>query len=392
MRDSLEWRSAAGEALARGGASVATVVDVVGSAFRHEGARLFIRSGDSWEGNISGGCLEPDVAARAQDLAEAGRGETRRYDLAEEDMWGLGLGCGGQVEVLVEPLPGALYRTMLSAPRGGVAVRPLPLEAGPLPGPGEVGPVWWWEAPDGPLRIVDTNAPGDAAEVRVRGSAAGPAPPELARRAAARYASGESGSEVVRVEGGERRYFFDVVRPPRRLVVCGAGHDSAPLVDLAATAGFTVTVIDPRHGYLTSDRFPRAARRILAEPAEGLRRLDLAPEDAIIVKNHHKARDRAALAAALATPAGYVGQLGPRGRTLKMLEEAGIAFGEVQGRLHAPVGLDIGGESPEQIAVSAVAELLAWANGRAGGPLRAAEGPIHGSRPSGAGRGSGSPS
>lgn len=381
MRDSREWRAAAEEALSWGKAAVATVVDVRGSAFRHEGARVFVRSAEEWRGSISGGCLEPEVALRGEELARAGaaggpHGETRRYDLAEEDMWGLGLGCGGEVEVLIERLPRALYRRMLAAPMGGVAIRPLAPEPGPLPDPRAVGPSWWWPAPDGPLFAIPADADEEA-----DGTAPSPTvawAEELLRRARARWRSGESGLERLPSPEGERRFFFDVVRPPRRLVVVGAGHDSRPLVELAAQAGFAVAVVDPRRALLTRERFPSADAFHVGEPDAVLPGLGLRPEDAIVVKNHHKARDRKSLAAALGTEAGYVGQLGPRARTLGMLEELGLSPDSFGGRLRAPVGLDLGGETPEQIAVSVVAELLVWANGRTGQELRRLEGPIHG--------------
>lgn len=399
MRDSREWREAAEEALGWESPAVATVVDVLGSAFRHEGARVFVRSADAWLGSISGGCLEPDVAARGEELARTGqagglRGETRRYDLAEEDMWGLGLGCGGEVEVLIEPMPRALYRRMLGAPEGGVAIRPLPPEPGPLPDPRTAGPTYWWAAPDGPLVPLAPDGSdgaaggesgghggelgagdGNGGEARAEDAAL---KTELARRASARYRSGESGLERLSVQGGSRRFFFDVVRPPRRLAVVGAGHDSRPLVALAAAAGFAVAVVDPRRALLTRERFPSADAFHAGEPEEVLPELGLGPEDAVVVKNHHKARDRRALSAALASRAGYVGQLGPRSRTLAMLDEMGLAPEAFGDRLRSPVGLDLGGETPDQIAVSIVAELLMWANGRTGRELRTLPGPIHG--------------
>lgn len=363
MRDSSLWRADAEQALARPGTVVAVVVDVRGSAFRREGARLFVWPDGSWSGNISGGCLEPDVAMIAEEVRRSGRARTRRYDLAEDEMWGLGLGCGGDVEVLLEPFRPEVYRRMLDAPAGGVRVRPLP-EAEEGDG---VPEEFWWAPP------ADGEGTDPAADVAAE-AAAGDLPPDLARVAAARYRRGLPGTETT-ADG--RRVFFDVILPPRRLVVCGAGHDSAPLVDLAAAAGFSVIVVDPRPAYANADRFPRATRIERAEAPEVLPQLGLGPRDAVVVKHHHLRRDQAALAAALRTRAGYVGQLGPRSRTEAMLAEVGAPLPDQDARLRAPVGLDLGAESPEQLAVSIVGELLAWANGHPAGFLRERRGPIH---------------
>ncbi|MBE3589799.1 MAG: XdhC family protein [Firmicutes bacterium] len=363
MRESTLWRADAERALARPGTVVAVVVDVRGSAFRREGARLFVWPEGDWAGNISGGCLEPDVAMLAEEVRRSGRALTRRYNLAEDEMWGLGLGCGGDVEVLIEPFRAEMYRLMLSAPEGGVRVRLLPED-----GAGGADGAHGGSGPDG-----RSGAGGAPDEAWWTPADAGGLPAELARAAAARYRRGLPGTE----RAGGRRVFFDVVLPPRRLVVCGAGHDSLPLVDLAAAAGFSVIVVDPRPAYAHAGRFPRAAAIECGEAAEVLPRLGLGPRDAVVIQHHHKRRDQDALAAALRTRVGYIGQLGPRSRTQEMLAAIGGPPPEREPRLRSPVGLDLGAESPEQLAVSIVGELLAWANGHPAGFLRDRRGPIH---------------
>jgi xanthine dehydrogenase accessory factor len=173
--------------------------------------------------------------------------------------------------------------------------------------------------------------------------------------------------------GGEAQVFVDVNLPPFELMIFGAGHDAVPLAKFAVQSGFKTTVVDSRPAYATEERFP-GARIILADAGSWEERVIIGRRTFVIVMNHHLERDRAAIRFVLNSPAPYVGVLGPRSRCQRMLEalkKEGVTFGEDQlARMYNPVGLDIGAETPEEVAISILSEVLAIRNGHAGGFLR----------------------
>lgn len=202
---------------------------------------------------------------------------------------------------------------------------------------------------------------------------------EARRRLAARHP--RSGTVETDLPGGGRAtLFFDVQAPPPELILFGAGDDAVPLAALASRLGFRVRVVDPREAYATPERFP-GAELVLAAPGELEGRLALGARSYAVVMNHHLERDRACVRFALASEAAYVGLLGPRARAERILGDL-RAEGfepppEALARLHAPVGLDVGAEGPEEVAVSILAEVLAVRNGHGGGFLSGRAGPIH---------------
>jgi xanthine/CO dehydrogenase XdhC/CoxF family maturation factor len=173
--------------------------------------------------------------------------------------------------------------------------------------------------------------------------------------------------------GGQAQVFVDVNLPPFELMIFGAGHDAIPVAKFAVELGFRTTVVDPRPAYATEERFP-GARIILADVGSWEERVIIGRRTFVIVMNHHLERDRAAICFALNSPAPYVGVLGPRSRRQRMLEaleKEGVTFREEQlARMYNPIGLDIGAETPEEVAISILSEVLAFRNGHAGGFLR----------------------
>lgn len=174
-------------------------------------------------------------------------------------------------------------------------------------------------------------------------------------------------------EGIQVQVFFDVNLPPFELMIFGAGHDAVPVARFAGELGFRTTVVDPRPAYNTEERFP-GCRLILADRHLWEEKVTIGRRTFVLVMNHHLERDRAAIRFALNSPAPYVGVLGPksrRERLLAALEKEGVSFGEEQlARMYNPVGLDIGAETPEEVAVSILAEMLAFRSGHTGGFLR----------------------
>jgi len=341
--------SAAGQKLA-----VATVVHIEGSAYRRPGAKLLIEGEGTMRGGVSGGCLEADVQAIALDAMQQGQACSRRYQTgADEDtVWGLGLGCEGTVEVFVQPVAPGMVDTWRAIARL-------------LDG----------DEPFAVVTVLDGPAVGRLAVVAGGRLAAGGVGNEaldgiLVRRASSLVSTQSSALEPLE----STRVFIEVLVPPPWLTVFGAGDDAMPLVRLAAAIGFRVAVVDHRAAFVTPERFPDAHRRVIRRAAEALEGIPVDSTTAAVVMTHALEHDRSWVRALLATPVAYIGVLGPRSRVARILESAGEA-GET--RIFGPVGLDIGAEGPEQIAVSVLAEILAVRGHRAPRHLRERDVAIH---------------
>ena len=349
-------------AAAREPMALATIVGVRGSTYRRQGARLLLTRSQQMVGNISGGCLEGDVMVVADEVMTSGQARLVTYDLTADDdvVWGLGLGCNGAVDIFVEPVdPSAeiftLYRKAIAEERALAAVTVLS-------GAGRRLAVWADGARIGTL--------GDAT-MDDRAARAGTA------------AIQEGASRIFSLPGsaGAVQAFVEVLRPPIRLVVCGAGHDAVPVVQLAAQMGWRVVVVDSRERFLTRDRFPGARQFIKADPTSAPDRVPMDDRTYVVIMTHDYLHDRDLLRGFLRTGAGYLGMLGPRIRTEKILDELrrdGVTMSDRdRGRIFGPLGLDIGGETPEEIALAIVGEIQAVESGRRGGFLRERKGPIH---------------
>ena len=306
-------------------AAVATVVRVEGSSYRRAGAKFLVEDDGATAGSISGGCLEADVHEVALDVIRTGVPRLLRYETGGDDssVFGLGLGCGGTVAILVQPAtsPEALEakREIVELLRGDRAFS------------------------------VATAVTGEAAgRMSVRVSALGP----------------EEDPDT----------FLERFEPPPHLLVFGAGDDAVPLCAYAADAGFRVTVLDHRPATVTAARFPGAFRLVARRSEEGLDGLPVGPRSLAVVKTHSFAHDREWVKRLLGVGVPYVGLLGPKARGTKLLSEIGAAD---DGRVFTPVGLDLGAEGPEQVAISIVAELLAVHASKRPWSLRGNEGAIH---------------
>lgn len=363
-------------------AVLATVVEIGGSTYRRPGARMLVDGvGNRW-GTLSGGCLEGEVARQALDVLATGRPRLLPFDLSDDDLiLGFGTGCNGAVHVLLEPVPPGrasdpidLLGACFAARRQGVLATVV--EAGSA-----------LEAcPGDRLLLLDDGA--------VRGGLAAASPlyrPVLAAAChdleAARSQARRARWEVRRYHVGDARaaVLFEAVRPPVRLVVFGEGHDVPPVVALARQMGWQPTVVGRKPADVLAARFPDAAGwTFLMHPAEVLDHVALDAWTAALVMNHTYVRDRDLVRVLLRTDVPYVGVLGPRERTERMVGElhaAGEPLAEAQlARLFGPVGLDLGTEAPEEIALAAVAEIQAVLHGRPGGSLRVRTEPIHGAR------------
>ncbi|GGJ80767.1 xanthine dehydrogenase [Deinococcus aquiradiocola] len=346
-------------------AAIATVVRVRGSAYRREGTRMLVLDDGAQVCMLSGGCLEGEVVEAALGIIASGTPEIVHYDLSEDATWGLGLGCGGSVDVRLERVErDPVTLAWLDALRSGdAAALCVPIHGG------------------GRFLLREHPGHGETGESEtLLGQLDDPALHAFAVTAArARLHTRDPRAATVAAPDGQE-VFIDVNAPAPELVIYGAGHDAIPLSAQAVTLGYRVTVVDPRDAYLTRGRFPGAALSPLA-PEDLHGNLVLTPRTQAIIMNHHLDRDRVCLWHALNSAAPFIGMLGPRSRyhqlTDALAQEGLHATPEQLARVHSPVGLSVGAEAPEEVALSILGELMAWRRGAAGQPLNGHEGPIH---------------
>ncbi|GGE46325.1 hypothetical protein GCM10007421_20650 [Halopseudomonas oceani] len=347
-------------------AVLATVVKVEGSAYRRPGARMLINALGQTEGTVSGGCLETEVARTARWLTERGPA-LRSYSTAEEDEDGdaavrFGLGCNGTVHLLFERVDSVACQLLLDGCRaltdGTVGL--------------SVATVVSASQPDllGQRLLLTAD---DQLQGSLPDAWSAPLLPLLRQARSARRAA----LHCFRQPGGAVEVLIEHLRPARRLVIFGGGHDAQPLVRMAKLQGLHVTVIDSRAHFARRSRFPEADAVLLGQLDNSFALKDLLADAAVVVMTHSLQQDAWWLAQALASSACYIGQLGPRERTERLL--AGMAQASLPGveRLHYPVGLDLGGDTPESVALAILGEMTAVLNGRVGGMLQQRQSAIH---------------
>ena len=337
-------------------AVLATVVDLKGSGYRLPGSRMLIKANGDAIGTVSGGCLEADVMERAKRVLSTGRAEVFTYDTTthEDSVFSLNMGCRGVLRILMEAVDAdseaiTTIRRVYDDRKptcGAVVIRS---EVDSLPIGHRVA--CDIEVPELPTLSPDLRT----------------------------FADSRSNYETVvyDVEGRIVEVAFERIQPPVQLYIFGAGADAVPLAEVAHGLGWEVNVCDHRPAFLTNERFPKCDALV------GLDR-DVEPEwdvdglTAIVLMNHNYDRDKAMLPGALESKAFYVGALGPKKRTQQMLDELGEVFTDDQlVRLRSPAGLDIGGDTPETIAISIAAEIQSVLKHRTGGPLRDRNAPIY---------------
>jgi xanthine/CO dehydrogenase XdhC/CoxF family maturation factor len=357
--------------------ALATVVSVEGSSYRRPGARMLVCEGGASTGTISAGCLESDVVEHAKRVIRAGVAKLVEYDTAsttDEMAWGLGLGCNGVVRVLVEPLAhGSPYVEALRRSCEG-----------------------WGDAPVS-VATVYQHAPSAPAASRIEVGArlfvdeGGETGREKLSDEAASLIEGDlrssprGGARVYEVAGGDLKVFVETLSPPVPLVIFGAGHDALPVVELARGLGWQTEVVDPQARPASLPRFAAADRVTLSRPEDVGAHVNITARTLALLMSHNYSHDLELLKFLLASPARYIGVMGPRKRTERMLSElaagdGAFSLGEAdRARLHSPAGLDIGANAPAEIALSIIAEMRAVLDERRGGRLRERRGSIHGS-------------
>ncbi|MBB2899320.1 xanthine dehydrogenase accessory factor [Kineococcus radiotolerans] len=346
--------------------AVATVFRVEGSAPRSAGASLVVTADGAVVGSVSGGCVEGAVYELCRLALEDGRSRTERFGV-DDDPFAVGLTCGGTLDVLVRPFTAAdgdLLRRAVEAEAGGRATV-LATVVGPA-GSARLG------------RTLLVDAAGTAGTL---GDADLDRSVEAAARAALRRGDSGAPRPVGCADGryGEVDVFLEVVAPPPRLLVFGAVEPAGALTRLAKFLGYHVTVCDARGLFATRARFPDADEVVVQWPAAYLRATAVDERTVVCVLTHDEKFDVPLLEEALRGPAGYVGALGSR-RThrdrLSRLTAAGVRAEQLE-RLSSPLGLDLGARTPEETAVSIVAEIIAHRHGGSGARLSRSAGPIH---------------
>lgn len=322
--------------------ALVTVFETLGSTYSKAGTRMLIAADGESQGLVSGGCLEGDLAERARQVLDSGSATTVVYDLRDDsdELFGLGIGCNGLISVLIQPL----------TPANGY--EPMATLADVLLGDATsaIATVVDSESPDVPCgacviltgdRAVAFDVPDALASVMTEGC-----------RAALR-----DGEASLMTEGRGLRVLCAPIDPVPRVLILGAGLDAVPLVNIVAELGWRVSVGDHRPGYLKRETLSRAEAKIEVVPARLAEDIDLGQFDAIIVMSHHLATDREYLRQLADTDVPYLGLLGPPARKERLLGEMGERGTALSARLRGPVGIDIGADTAESIAVSIAAEI-----------------------------------
>lgn len=361
------WQQARGDGSE---ALLATVVHVSGSTYRRAGARLLLTPSGWVAGSVSGGCLEGDILQKAWWRTQAGAPALVTYDSTDEDdiVWGFGLGCNGVVQVLLERLapadplnPVDFLARCLGTRQAGVVATVIGSALAPTVTLGQR------------VLLSHTETLSNIGEPALAHDILGDAQAALAQS--------QSGTRAYTLGAGHINVAFECVLPPTPLIIFGAGHDAAPLSRLAKEMGWHVTVVDTHSLAARPQRFPCADTVLSCAPEDVLQSLEIGPRTAAVIMTHSFPQDSVLLPLLLQSPAAYVGILGPKKRTARLLdamaEGGNLAPDDALARLHGPIGLDIGADTPEQIALSIVAEVQAALAGRAGGELRRRQAPIY---------------
>jgi len=318
--------------------ALATVIQTWGSAPRPVGSQLAIDGGGNFLGSVSGGCVEGEVIAEAEEVLLTAEPKTLEFGVEDGTAWKAGLACGGTIRIFVEPLEGGAG--------GGITV--LHRLAGDIAARRKVALVT--ELANGMRRLA--HAPDDL------GDDLAPALTEAFRLDRSMALPGRNGE-----------IFINVFAPTTRLVIVGAVHVAQALVPMAGALGYEVLIVDPRAAFATQERFGDV--RIEHDwPDEALPASGLDAATAVVALSHDAKLDDAALISALRSDAFYIGALGSRkthaGR-VERLKQAGIDAADIA-RIHAPIGLDIGAQGAAEIALSIIAEITAVARGKSGAP------------------------
>ncbi|MGI8494151.1 MAG: XdhC family protein [Pyrinomonadaceae bacterium] len=341
-------------------AILATVADVVGSGYRRPGARMLIDENGYSVGTVSGGCLEADVLERARQVLQTGEPTVITYDTTadENSVFGLSMGCRGIVRILLEEVSkeNSFFDFLKTAFEERKSFTMTTIISSNIEDR-KVGSRLFLQ---GSKIIFTAEKTNIFAELKTY----------------LRDFPKDKSAELVKLSFGE--ILFENINPPLKLLLFGAGYDALPLINFAKQIGWNVAAIDHRRAFANKERLPEADE-IIVSSSENLLDEIFADETSVaVIMTHNYERDRSILRRLLHSKCFYIGALGPKKRTEKLLEEIGENFsGEQLKKLHAPMGLDIGADTPETIALAIVAEIQSVLKNRGGGFLRNRIGSIY---------------
>ncbi len=357
-------------ALVKGGGDgvLATIIRVEGSAYRRSGAKMLISSDGDSVGSVSAGCLEGEIRRLADAVVADDRPRIETFDLTnDDDVWNFGLGCNGVINLLLEPVD-ERYQVTHDAYEADRSVATLIVTESTSPDVErwaralyrpETGIEYPSGTPEYPKWLV-AKLPESVETLATRGE-----------------------SDTLRFDGpsGEVDVFVDGIAPPPELVVFGTGRDLEPVVELAARNGFRVTVVGFRGGVDIEAQFPDADAHVSTSPADVVDGVSFDENTYAVVATHNFVDDRITVGELVDTPTPYIGIMGPQKRFDEMFaafedEDRTLSDSELE-RIYTPVGLDLGSETPVQIATSIVSEILAVDSGRRPRHLRERTKPIH---------------
>jgi len=299
-------------------------------------------------GMLSGGCLEGDLVERARSVIRTGAAETATYDLsADDELWGLGVGCDGTMHVLLQPL----------SPETGY--QPFAAIADVLEGDEPATLAIVVSAESSSINAGASLLLKDGRELSFGMS-------DAVARSIAKSVDNKSPAMMrqVNTPDGKCEALYARIEPPPALLILGAGPDSEPVVRIAFELGWRCTVIDHRPAYIESRCYPDPISAQCCPVEEFAQQVELKCFDLAIVMSHHLASDRAYLRHLAASDIAYIGLLGPAGRRERLMNELTDVADALQGRLHGPAGIDLGGRGPGPIALSIVAEMQQFLNQR----------------------------
>jgi xanthine/CO dehydrogenase XdhC/CoxF family maturation factor len=333
---------------------IATVVDVTGSAYRRPGAHLLLVDDGSKAGSISAGCLENDILARGDEVFSLSRALLLEYE--SDEFFGLNYGCDGTIHVLIQPVTGVETSYPAAFKRAQSTGRTFALAT-------------VFSSDDereiGAQILLDENDMfTSSASASVAAAVAN----------AFKFVMSSGASRSLQLEDGNAKVFFEVIKPTPRLAIFGAGEDAVSLISCARSIGMDSLLIDSRLSYLERFRGTEMVHHY-DETFEMGAIFDAPDRTAIVIMSHNFELDKRFLATALESNCAYIGVMGSHKRTTKILSEIGSPESAI--RIRFPIGLDLGADSPEEIALSICSEILAFFRNGSGKPLSASEGPIH---------------
>ena len=317
--------------------ALATVIQTWGSSPRRVGAKMAVTSDGKMAGSVSGGCVENAVVEAARDSLVQNQARLLHFAVPDENAWSVGLACGGALDVFVNPLDVQLY----SAARAALL---------------EETPAVLVTVVSGPHQL-----PGRAIMIEADKIVCGSLGKDLDQQALMLSRDAGSGGASRRIALTENvEAFLEVLLPPPNIIMVGGAHIAIALAALAKTVGYRTILIDPRQAWANAERFPSVDQLISAWPEEAFGRLRVTASSAVAMLTHDPKLDDPAIKLALSSPAFYVGALGSRATNARRRERLlrdGLTESQLD-RLHAPIGLEIGADSPEEIALAIMAEVV----------------------------------